>query len=430
MEFEFAAFFRLGDRPAATPWSLSDISGMMNVYINGNPSNMDSANSRGMFGFVSPAVLGLDGSNVTEKYRPYAHNPFEVLVWRMYWAVGDYSNIPSNALTATVNIGGTDYQYYIDYTYRGQIPMFIYLNASPYGGGDERVNLIADAMNTEPEATGHGGHSAGTLAGGAQFDLSCYAKTYFKRMFKIAGPSGGNEVDCTDSVLLPVSIVNMIGNNGGFFRFQNAVAQLQERAEGEWIGAELLTRNTELMGWGAANACPEVTVLVWKEEGQYIYVARRIGIANEGNTDIVNYLIGQNIVKYVGTCKGICVKWVNDLGGVDQFVFPDTYRIERKCKTSGTYKPLQDDTLLMHSNRLAYEISESRVMHLGADNISEIAYRALLWLPYSKQITYYDNDLGKWLECTVEDYSVTEKNDVPQKSFEIKLRLNDINTQF
>lgn len=430
MAFEQAAFFRLGDRPATQPWSLSNISSQMVVYINGNPANMESANERGMFGMVTPSVIGLDGQEITEKYRPYAFNPFVALVWRLYWAVGSHSPMPSQAISASVEVSGVEYTYYIDYTYQGQIPMMLYLNASPYGGGEEEVNLLADASNTEPAYTGYGGDPGGRLKGCAQFDLSAYTRGFFKRMFDTTAPTGGNGVDCTGSVLLPIAIKQFIGNVGSFFRFQNAVAQLQERAEGEWVGAELITRNPELMGWETDAACPEVTLLLWKEDGDRVYKALRIGVAEEAHTDIVNQLLGSNVVKYLGSCKGFCVKWVNDLGGVDQFVFPNKYRIERKSKTTGVYEPLQDDTLLMHGNRRAFEISESRVIKLGAENISEAAYRALLWLPYSKEITYYDERLNKWLECTIEDYSTEEDADAPMKSFEVSLRLNDINTQF
>lgn len=432
-EFEYAGFFRLGDRPTATPWSLSNISNLMNIWIYGDPSRMQGANTTGMFAFVSPKVEGLDDSSIVYKFRPYAFNPFEVLVWRIYWAVGDYATIPANAITATINIGGTNYTYYIDYTYTGKIPFGLNVGVDEYGSGGTLVSLMADAQNTAPAA--HGSNYEGKyLKGYAVFDLSTYVRGEFAKLCDNTWVAGNGSVDATAMVLCRVQ-VNMQVGNSGWFQFQNAVAQLQEVAEGEWTGVELISRTKKLMLWGGTHqtAVPEVTLLIWKDEqGNRIYEARRYGIELYGDVALVNSMLTNgDKIDLLGECVGgVCVKWVNDLGGVDCYVFPKTYRIQRKSKTKGIYNPMQDDTQLSHGNRRAYEIEESRVMHVGVDNVCNEDYKALLGLPYSAQIIYYDNDVQKWLECTVEDFDVTEKADINSKSFEIKLRLNDRNTQF
>ena len=412
-----AVFLKMGNRPSNTPWTLQNISQMMYNICYGQAARMPALNTEGVYGYVCPPSTT----------RFFAHNPIEVLVWRLYYAVGDHATIPTNAPTGTfVGTDSNTYTYYIDNTYTGEIS---FLTTDEY---DFSVTLKGNGSPVPLKNTNYYDVGNLDLSGGVVFDISSITRDQFTRIDDLKNmPSVNAVAECTDMLMRAFLM------NGADYAFvQDAVAQIGEPSVQAWDGVQLLSKQVEIRKWvnatGVSRAVPEVTLMFEQATGDYAaHKAYRIPITTQAEATAVNTLLGTQKIRFTdGICAGVGVKWRNKLGGVDYFVFnPKAYET-RKVKTDGTQFIPQTEIEYMKGNRRAYSITESRTLRLGTDALEDDTYKALLWLPYASEIMVYDEEKAMWIEVVLETFENKAQSDVRCKAFDIELRLPDINTQF
>lgn len=124
------------------------------------------------------------------------------------------------------------------------------------------------------------------------------------------------------------------------------------------------------------------------------------------------------------------VRWINDLGGVDYWMFGGRQVFEASVKNTSTYDRYTPNVGEARSNRQAYSMSTDSTVIVGAQGIPTNDYNVLKGLPFSPYIEWYNEALGKWVAVTVAKYdgeTITRNN---THDIEITFALPAINTQF
>lgn len=124
------------------------------------------------------------------------------------------------------------------------------------------------------------------------------------------------------------------------------------------------------------------------------------------------------------------VRWINDLGGVDYWMFGGRQVFEASVKSTSAYERYTPNVGEARSNRQAYGINTDNTVVVGAQGLPTNDYNVLKGLPFSPYIEWYNEDLGKWIAVTVAKHDgerITRNN---THDIEITFALPAINTQF
>lgn len=124
------------------------------------------------------------------------------------------------------------------------------------------------------------------------------------------------------------------------------------------------------------------------------------------------------------------VRWINQLGGVDYFMFALHQEFQPKVKSSTIYEVYVENTAAARTNAKACAISTENTVVVGAEGVPEREYGVLGRLPFAPTIEWYNETLGKWVAVTVAKFDGKRHSDAPCADIEITFNLPTINTQF
>lgn len=390
-----------------------DFALMMYNICYGNTSNMASINNAGgVHGWISPDY---------QKCHLIG-NSLRFVVCQLWYAVGNHATIPADAPKAYV--AGMDTYFYIDTTYRGEFSCSV-----------KDVNDVTATLKSDGMKTNYKGVSIyeGNAFAGAQFDVAFFARNYFKRLPWLY-----------DTMFTKIFVSPLYEHNP-LYVF-NGVAQQGESSQKDWLSGgiadqhtyKLLSRQVVVMPWesevsGADNR-PIISLLGRYSTGASMELSE-LFVTPMTATDVasLNTMLGSNVIKFQPVCGGIAVRWINDLGGIDSYVFPLRNAKKRKAKTKGWIDVYSPDPYDVKDTLKIYDIEVGDTIKVGVDNMPREIYEALQYLAISPSIAMYFPNVSvpanRWQAVSVEACEVTENKESNSMHYEITFNLPKPNLQ-
>lgn len=165
-----------------------------------------------------------------------------------------------------------------------------------------------------------------------------------------------------------------------------------------------------------------------------------VALLDESGTNIIQDEEGNDIeilpaldIPVFGHCmpqNPFYVRWINQLGGVDYFMFARQQKHQPSVKSVSIYSPFVENPLNARTNRKAYAMDTENVVTVGAENLNETDFNALRWLAFARKIERYDETLGKWITLSVNKFDGSYNTKADTHTVEVTFNLPKINTQF
>lgn len=381
-----------------TPIALGDVALQMYNLVYGDTARMEQANAQGgVIGWVTPDYGKIH----------MAWNAIRYVAFQLLYEVGD-THAPADAPKALVD--GMQVYFFVNTKYTGEFSLTV---EDAAGDG---YTLTADGMKAEYEGVLFLG--GGKAWGGAQFDVAVFARTAFRRITWL-----------TDNSLTYLTVIPAYP----YVRLYilNGVVQQGESSQKDWLtdGVRLLTRQTILQPCGEAQA--EVTLLSVTDG--VLAVSRQTVNDETDVTNINALLLGADVLTWAPGCKGVALRWLNDQGGVDGYVFTPKSRRQRKAKTSGVVNLYNPDPYQVKDTVSVYDVEAEDLMVLGVEGLPRQQYDVLRWLPLSRDIVIYRPEVSvpgnRWQSVTVEDYNVEDSVEQNAVDIDITIRMPKLNLQ-
>ena len=124
------------------------------------------------------------------------------------------------------------------------------------------------------------------------------------------------------------------------------------------------------------------------------------------------------------------IRWINTLGGVEQYMFSERQIFKPQVKSSSLYEVDIDSVSDAMTNERAYEMTTDCKVIIGADNIEDSIFQELKKIAFSPEIEWYDMRLGKWVRVSIDKFDTAWNTDHTAHSIEITLTLPTLYTQF
>lgn len=291
--------------------------------------------------------------------------------------------------------------------------------------------------------------NAETFKGKVMFDVSEAIKSCFKDHlieFKELGVMADLALYCRYSV-------KGIAGSGTTTEFMavNAVSQIGESFDRTNEGLRILTRMPMLKKY---EGYPLDFSVLSTEEGLKsdignIYplaISRvRIGseseinLLDEASREILNEL-SQNILLQQPTeiriyraqtpPQPFYVRWINDIGGVDYFMFSRQQKRTNSVKSVSTFSPFIQDTSSASTNLKVYAMDTESTITAGAEMLSKEEFDTIYKMPFSPLIEWYNEATRKWVRLSISKFDGSYYSKPETKGVEVTFVLPNINTQF
>ena len=158
--------------------------------------------------------------------------------------------------------------------------------------------------------------------------------------------------------------------------------------------------------------------------------------SNTSNQIVVRNNIKASLVIEKGvlqTCTGLnpfYVRWINQLGGFEYWMFYHNQKLKLNAKTTDTIEPV------IHSiSNTSYIIRElnkevESFLTVGAGNLKPDEHLALSEIPTSPRVEYWNEKIGKWIRIYCENSKIESNTRDMTKDIEIEFTLPIPQIQF
>lgn len=117
------------------------------------------------------------------------------------------------------------------------------------------------------------------------------------------------------------------------------------------------------------------------------------------------------------------VRWINNLGGWDYWMFSFRQNIEKDIASQQTYSPTVLDQETATSSINEYYKTAEKTITVGAEGLSLNEFECLSRIPYSNRIEYYDKGKDKWFGMITESGSSDNDTRSTEKYIEFTFSL-------
>lgn len=124
------------------------------------------------------------------------------------------------------------------------------------------------------------------------------------------------------------------------------------------------------------------------------------------------------------------VRWVNQKGGYDYWMFAGRQKFENKTENRKIFNPYFSDITNVNKTREIYDMECKESVVVGAENVSDEDFLPLRKLVYSPLIEWWDERRSKWIRLFVSDYDSAYDTRNSSHKIEITFDLPDIQLQF
>lgn len=164
------------------------------------------------------------------------------------------------------------------------------------------------------------------------------------------------------------------------------------------------------------------TVYLLNEAGDYLlYPDNDYIVLKKGNELPVNIGCTPNNPFYV--------KWVNKKGGVDFWMFQINQEYKLNLSSVEKQRVFFNDNNTATGSHKVYKKSADYQITAGADNLTAEQYNALSMIPFSPDIQWYCEDLGKWVDLTIDKSETVHETNTPRKEIELTFSLPELQLQ-
>ncbi|MDR1544948.1 MAG: hypothetical protein LBS50_11225 [Prevotellaceae bacterium] len=124
------------------------------------------------------------------------------------------------------------------------------------------------------------------------------------------------------------------------------------------------------------------------------------------------------------------IRWVNQLGGYDYWMFGRRQSYEYKLSGQEEFKPYFDDVETAHGTTKIFTMNAKESATVGAEQVTNVEYDVISKVVLSPLIEWYNGELGKWLEIQVNDFEMAKNTGSSAQNIEITFDLPDKQIQF
>ena len=124
------------------------------------------------------------------------------------------------------------------------------------------------------------------------------------------------------------------------------------------------------------------------------------------------------------------LRWVNQLGGYEFFMFWYNQTVKAKVSSDGTYEPnvFETSSVTFLEKDLGKSVTDT--ITVGASNVTTDERIALSEVATSPDVQYYNKKIGKWLKVRVDDASLTYNTNDSTSTFELDITMPSRITQY
>lgn len=347
------------------------------------------------------------------------------------YAVGDWSDIPENAETATITFSGNTYQVYTDTRANGSVSLDLFNELSDT---TPLVTLVADEYKGVAEFNISNivlGLMSQEMSELYQSDIvPVIDETYLYKCVYV-----GKYNNKTSDQYMFIR-ANAVVDGYSYIDVQGSCYLLSDekvyRGGGHYSCVAILIPND-----GITRTYEFVSGITTNLYAGKVYILRVIDDSAMAaiNGLIYNHETGQQI-EWADSfnCKAQYVRWVNRTGGVDYFAFVGRQIVNNSVKTSKTsLRMYRNGTILSVPENIPYEITQTQILKLGAENVSEEHIDKLNDFAHSSYMQIFDDKeyaTKKWKRCSVDKYDIKRKTDASALNYEIELNIPEPNILF
>lgn len=152
-------------------------------------------------------------------------------------------------------------------------------------------------------------------------------------------------------------------------------------------------------------------------------------ITNEAGEEIVIITGGGTIVERrmpIDTCcipeNPFYVRWINQLGGWDYWMFSRKQLLTNAISDSVTFTPYQDDTSIIDSTNKQLALTAKQSILVGAEQLTNNEFDVISKIIYSPKIQLYNknqDDTYYWTGLLVEDTKTEKDTSLSKQSIEL-----------
>lgn len=290
--------------------------------------------------------------------------------------------------------------------------------------------------------------SAESCYGVTKFDVAAVVKSWFNRELQ-SFPAGVTIV--TDKALsirykiivcgvtytlLAVNAVAQIGEDPNLARLDECVLTKFTRIDyydGYPLDYSILVSSTGETQYEAGELSPLAVSRVKVDDSE-------VELWTENDDEVIEdeygnkiYILPEFDIPVIVHCtprKPFYVRWINQLGGVDYFMFGRQQKRAPAVKSVSTYEAFVENPLNAKTNNKAYSLTTENNITVGAELLCEADFQALRWIAFSRKIEHYDETLGKWIELAVSKFDGTFNTKNEMHTVEVTFSLPNINIQY
>lgn len=149
-------------------------------------------------------------------------------------------------------------------------------------------------------------------------------------------------------------------------------------------------------------------------------------ITNEAGEEIVIITGGGTIIERrmpIDTCcipeNPFYVRWINQLGGWDYWMFSRKQLLTNAISDSVTFTPYQDDTSIIDSTNKQLALTAKQSILVGAEQLTNNEFDVISKIIYSPKIQLYNKDTFDWTGLLVEDTKTEKETSLSKQSIEL-----------
>lgn len=249
---------------------------------------------------------------------------------------------------------------------------------------------------------------AESYEGVARFDVSSILRAAFSRA--IGSTSGYDR-----SLSVRYQALDENNNAIGSFLGLNAVAQVGEPSDMTAWAGRALTRFPRLFYYAGY----ELSVAICSSSG-----TTRSAYGGSGSIG------GFTPVASCVPESPFYVRWINQVGGVDYYMFSRRQEYEQTVKQVSSYEVVVDNIATARANSRAYALNVENRVTVGADGIPGDIYKALRLLPFSPVIEWWNEELSKWIALTPSKFTGKRRSSDSTHAIEVSFDLPRLNLQY
>jgi len=157
---------------------------------------------------------------------------------------------------------------------------------------------------------------------------------------------------------------------------------------------------------------------------------------NEGEPIYIRFLDGsytERIIYIDNRClpsSPFYVKWINQIGGWDYWMFSFRQTISRSIGDQQFFNPTVFNQETVNGTTQLTDISATEKVTVGADGLTDNEYECISKLIYSPQKQWYSEKLNKWIEIQLEEGEAEKDTRVKSQQIELTFVMPDPQLQF